>query len=56
MIRHVVVEPKTAEPPVRQIEVDLLAQAPLGADAKAIAHNQHADHQFGSTDGRPIVL
>ena len=47
MIRHAAVEPEPAEPAVRQIEVDLLAQAPLGADAEAIAHDQHPDHQFG---------
>ena len=33
MIRHVVVEPKTAEPPVRQIEVD---ECPTISDLKAI--------------------
>ena len=47
MIRHATVEPKPAKPAVRQVEVNLLAQAPLGADAEAIAHDQHSDHQFG---------
>ena len=48
MIGHIAVEPEPAEPPVRQIEVDLFAEAPLGANAEAIADNQHPDHQLGS--------
>jgi len=32
--------------------MDLLAQAPLGADAQAVADQQHADHQLG-IDGGP---
>jgi hypothetical protein len=47
MIGHIAVEPEPAEPPVRQIEVDLFAEAPLGADADAATDDQHADHQFG---------
>ena len=30
----------------------LVAQPSLGADAEAVAHDQHADHQLG-IDGRP---
>jgi len=44
MIRHAAIEPEPAEPPIRQIEVDFLAQASLGADAKAVADNQHPHH------------
>ena len=47
MIGDIAVEPEPAEPPVRQIEVDLFAEAPLGADADAVADDRHADHQFG---------
>ena len=47
MIRHMAVEAKTTKPAIRQIEVDFLAQAPLGADAKAITDDQYSDHQFG---------
>ena len=47
MIRDIAVEPEPAKPPVRQIEVDLFAEAPLGADAKAITDDQHPDHQLG---------
>src|ERR1700692_292977 len=47
MVRHAAVEPKPTEPAICQIEMNLLAQAPLGPDAEAIAHDQHPDHQFG---------
>src|SRR4029077_10760383 len=47
MIGHIAVEPEPAEPPIRQIEVDLFAEAALGADADAKTDDQHADHQFG---------
>ena len=36
MVGHVPLEPKTAEPAVRQVEANLFAQAKLGADAEAI--------------------
>jgi hypothetical protein len=45
MIGDIAVEPEPAEPPVRQIEVDLFAEAPLGADTEAIPDDQHADLQ-----------
>ena len=41
---------------VRPVEVNLLAQAPLGADAEAIAHDQHPDHQLGVDRWQPFVL
>jgi hypothetical protein len=47
MIGHMAIEPEPAEPPVRQIEVDLFAEAPLGADAEAVADDEHPDHQLG---------
>ena len=47
MVGDITVKPEPAEPPVGQIEMDFLAQAPLGADAKAITDDQHPDHQFG---------
>jgi hypothetical protein len=47
MIRDIAVEPEPAEPPVSQIEMDLFAEPPLGADAKAIADDEHPDHQLG---------
>src|SRR5689334_10233551 len=51
MVRHIPLEPKAAEPAVCQIEVNLLAQPPLGADAEAVADEQHPDHQFGIDRG-----
>jgi hypothetical protein len=47
MIGNVAVEPQSTEPPVSKIEVDLLAQSPLGANAEAVADDQHTHHQFG---------
>jgi hypothetical protein len=47
MIGDIAIEPEPAEPPVRQIEVDLFAEAPFGADAEAIPDDQYADHQLG---------
>src|SRR3979490_1589964 len=51
VIRHAAIEPEAAEPPIRQIEVNLLAQTPLGADAGAVTYDQHPDHQFGINRG-----
>lgn len=36
--------------------MDFFAQTPLGADAEAIADEQHPDHQFRIDEGRPISL
>src|SRR6202042_2960127 len=46
MIGDVAVEPQATEPAVRQIEVDLVAQPPFGANAEAVADNEHPDHQL----------
>src|SRR4029077_1639577 len=51
MIRHIAFQPEPAEPAICEIEVDLLAQPPFRADAEAIAHQQHPDHQFGIDRG-----
>jgi hypothetical protein len=47
MIRHATIEPEPAKPSLCQVEMDFLAQAPFRADAEAVAHDQHSDHQFG---------
>jgi hypothetical protein len=39
------------KPAICQIEMGFLAQASLGADAKAITDDQHPDHQFGVDRG-----
>ncbi|KRR08796.1 hypothetical protein CP49_29730 [Bradyrhizobium valentinum] len=47
MIRHRAIQTEPAEPPVSQIEVDLIAQPPLQSDAEAVTEQEHPDHQFG---------
>src|SRR4051795_13039532 len=51
VIGYLRVQAKTTEPAIGQIEVHLLTQPPLGADAHAIADNQHPDHQIGINRG-----
>ncbi len=55
MIRNVAVEPQPTEPAVGQIEVDLVAQPPLGTNAEAVAIYQHPHHQL-RIDRRPTRL
>jgi hypothetical protein len=52
VVGHLAVEPEPAEPSVREVEVDLLAQPLLRADAEAVADDQDPDHQLG-IDRRP---
>ena len=47
MVGHLVVEIEPAEPSIGQVQLDFLAQPPLEADAVAVAHDQHPDHQLG---------
>ena len=51
MTRNLAVEPEPAEPAIRQIEMDLFAKPPFGADAHAVADDQHAHHQLGVDRG-----
>jgi hypothetical protein len=51
VIGHVAVQPQPAEPAIRQVQVDLVAQPALGADAHAITDDQHPDHQLGGDRG-----
>src|SRR3954453_22793595 len=53
MVGHIAVQPKPAEPAVGQIEMNLLAEPKLRADAEAIADQQHPDHQFGLDQRAP---
>ncbi len=55
VIRRLVIEIEAAKPPVREMQFNLLAQLPLGADAVTIADDQHPDHQFG-INRRPTNL
>ena len=56
MIRDIAVEPEPAEPPVRQIEVDLFVEPPLGADTEQYPTMSIRIISSGSIDGRPSVL
>jgi hypothetical protein len=47
VVRDGPVQAEAAEPAVGEVQVDLFARPPLGADAAAIADQQHADHQLG---------
>ena len=47
MVGHVGLKAQAAEPPIGQVEVDLFAEPPFGADAEAVAHQQHADQKLG---------
>ena len=46
MIGHRSFEVEPAEPAIRQVQLNLLAQPALGANAEAVADDQHADHQL----------
>src|SRR5450432_658723 len=46
MVGNVAVETQAAKPSVGQIEVNFLTQPRLGANAEAVADDQHPDHQL----------
>jgi len=46
VIGNLAIQTESAEPSVRQIEMNLLAEPPLGPDAHAVADDQHSDHQL----------
>src|SRR3990170_3657704 len=46
VIGHLAFQAQSAEPPISQIEVHFLAQAPFRTNATAVADDQHPDHQF----------
>ena len=46
VVRHPAVKSQATKPARGQVEVDLLAQAPFGPDAHAVADDQHPHHQF----------
>ena len=51
MIRHRPIQTEPTEPPVGQIEVDLLTQAPLRSDAEAVSDQEHPNHELGIDGG-----
>src|ERR1700758_3247941 len=46
VIRNRAIQTQPAKPPVGQIEVDLIAQAPLRSNAEAVTDQEHPDHQL----------
>src|SRR6266852_4065575 len=55
VVGDLVFEIETAEPTIGKMQLDLLAQSALGADAVAVAHDEHPQHEFG-IDRRPADL
>ena len=53
MIGHRSAKIEPTEPTIGEVEMDLFAQPPLRADAHAVAHDQHPDHQLGIDRGAP---
>jgi hypothetical protein len=60
MVGHGAVQAQAAKPAIGEVQVDLVAKPPLGADAAAIADQQHADDQLGihrgTADGAVVGL
>jgi hypothetical protein len=52
VIGDCVFQAKATEPAVGKVEMYLFAQTSFGANAEAVAHNQHADHEL-RIDRRP---
>ena len=46
VVRHFAIEAEPAEPAVGEVQVHLLAQPPFGANAVAVADQQHPHEQF----------
>jgi len=46
MIGDLTLQSQAAKPAIGQIEMNLFTQPPFGADAEAIADDEHPDHQF----------
>lgn len=53
VIRNGPFQAEPAEPPVGEVQVHLLAQPALGADAEAVTDDEHADHQLRVDRGPP---
>src|SRR5262245_3843260 len=46
VIGYRVLKTQSAEPAISQVQLDLFAQLPLGADPVAITNDKHPDHQL----------
>jgi hypothetical protein len=47
MIQHSAIQTEPEEPPVAQIEVDLIAQSPLRSDPQAVTRSRASGSQLG---------
>src|SRR5262249_33520384 len=45
MVGDLILDAQAAEPPVRQVDLNLTTEQPLRADAKNVADDEHPDHQ-----------
>lgn len=57
MVGHPPFEAEAAEPTIGRVQVDLVAQPALGANAESLSDDQHPDHRFGidrRTPGRAV--
>src|SRR5262249_61479774 len=45
MVGYLILDAKAAEPPVRQVDLNLTTEQPLRANAKNVADDEHPDHQ-----------
>ena len=53
MVRNIALQAEPAEPAIGEVQMHLLAQPPLRADAEAVADDQHPDHQLRIDRGPP---
>ena len=51
VIRHHPIQTEPTEPPVGQIEVNLIAQTPLRSNAEAVSDQEHPNHELGIDGG-----
>lgn len=47
MVGYIPLQAELAKPAIGQVQMDLVAKPTLGADAEAVADDQHSDHQLG---------
>src|SRR5260370_37855668 len=55
VVGDLIVQIEAAEPAIGEVQLDLLAQLPLKANAVAVTNDKHPDHQLG-VDRRPADL
>src|SRR5215510_494334 len=58
VVGDLVLDAQAAEPPVRQVDLNLTTEQPLRADGKNVADDEHPDHQQGvnrrAAEGRVV--